>query len=416
MSVDVVVRQHVEDAGFMALLRGRRVVAPQFDLAHLGRFDSILEAHLDGLSAAGDLAWSVAVESAEELGVLATSTFTHIARGPLGHGLPQRVARQLCGDAAALRIFEETCLLAEAPYRTLPRGVEHSSTAELLGRIAVRMRSPVDGPDRAQWVRLCDELRTLGDALHVELLASAGAADRMSEVVAEIALTPAARRAAVAGAAALLGDRRASIVELEAISASGPGLGAREACVLLDSVDVPHARDVLKRINERAGVSRELVRACGFAGDSFYVPWLVRQMDDLELTRLAGESFSMITGLDLAWLDLDRKPPENFESGPNDDPNDPNVDMDEDDGLPWPDQEKIAAWWKANSHRFPAGQRFFMGQPPSMAHCLEVLKSGYQRQRMAAAIWRCILQPGTPLFPTDAPAWRQKRWLAQMTA
>jgi uncharacterized protein (TIGR02270 family) len=138
-------------------------------------------------------------------------------------------------------------------------------------------------------------------------------------------------------------------------------------------------------------------------------------MSDPALARLAGESFSMITGLDLAYLDLDRKPPEDFESGPNDNPDDDNVDMDSDDGLPWPDPEKIAAWWKANQHRFPAGQRFFMGQPPSMAHCLDVLKTGYQRQRMAAAIWRCILQPGTPLFPTDAPAWRQKRWLAQMS-
>ena len=184
----------------------------------------------------------------------------------------------------------------------------------------------------------------------------------------------------------------------------------------LVAATLERGRELLDVISRRAEPGRILVRGSGGLGDPFYIPWLVKQMSDPKLARLAGESFSMITGLDLAYLDLDRKPPEDFESGPNDDPNDPNVDMDEDEGLPWPDQEEVAAWWKVNSHRFPPGQRFFMGKPPSMEHCLHVLKEGYQRQRMAAAIWRCILQPGTPLFPTDAPAWRQKRWLAQMTA
>ena len=60
--------------------------------------------------------------------------------------------------------------------------------------------------------------------------------------------------------------------------------------------------------------------------------------------------------------------------------------------------------------------RYFIGQTPSHAHCLAVLKTGRQRQRAAAAEYLCLLQPGTPLFPTHAPAWRQQRWLDAMNA
>ncbi len=99
-----------------------------------------------------------------------------------------------------------------------------------------------------------------------------------------------------------------------------------------------------------------------------------------------------------AWLDLERLPPPRLELGPDDDPNAPNVDMDEDDGLPWPDPVKVHAWWNANSHRFQPGMRYFMGQPLNRDHCLRVLKEGFQRQRIAAALHLSLLDPGTPLF------------------
>ena len=138
-------------------------------------------------------------------------------------------------------------------------------------------------------------------------------------------------------------------------------------------------------------------------------------MSNQRTSRLAGEAFSLITGTDLALLDLERKPPENIETGPNDDPDDPNVEMDPDDGLPWPDQAKVQAWWDKNSHRFQPGTRYFMGAPVTREHCIDVLKNGYQRQRILAAHYLCLLDPGTPLFNTSAPAWRQQKLLAQMS-
>jgi uncharacterized protein (TIGR02270 family) len=89
--------------------------------------------------------------------------------------------------------------------------------------------------------------------------------------------------------------------------------------------------------------------------------------------------------------------------------------MDPDDGLPWPDVTRIRKWWKANGSRFAAGTRNFMGAPVTREHCIQVLKTGYQRQRILAAHYLCLLTPGTPLFNTSAPARRQQALLANMS-
>ena len=171
---------------------------------------------------------------------------------------------------------------------------------------------------------------------------------------------------------------------------------------------------MLQKLASDPAQVRLLIEGSGIVGDPAYVPWLVKHMTDDKKARVAGEAFTLITGADLALLDLERKPPEEFESGPNDDPNDTNVAMEDDDGLPWPDAEKIDAWWASNGSRFQNGVRYFMGAPVTREHCIDVLKNGYQRQRILAAHYLCLLEPGTPLFNTSAPAWRQQRWLAKM--
>jgi uncharacterized protein (TIGR02270 family) len=155
-----------------------------------------------------------------------------------------------------------------------------------------------------------------------------------------------------------------------------------------------------------------LIRGAGLVGDPAYTPWLISLMPDDSCARIAGEAFSLITGVDLAQLDLERKPPATSESWPNDEPNDANVGMDEDDGLPWPDAERVQGWWAANEQRFQPGVRHFMGESLNLERCLQVLRTGYQRQRIAAAIYLSLLNPGTSLFEWRAPAHRQKQLLA----
>ena len=175
------------------------------------------------------------------------------------------------------------------------------------------------------------------------------------------------------------------------------------------------AHGVLQQITHTLKDARRVINGSGIAGDAAYVPWLIEQMADPARARLAGEAFSTISGMQLGQAALDQPAPENFEFGPNDDPDDPNVDMDRDDGLSWPHVDRIKKWWAVNASRFQPGTRYFMGAPVTRAHCIDVLKNGYQRQRILAAHYLCLLNPGTPLFNTSAPAWRQQRLLAQMT-
>jgi uncharacterized protein (TIGR02270 family) len=220
-----------------------------------------------------------------------------------------------------------------------------------------------------------------------------------------------------ARSALLLGDRTESLMALEALAVGQGGIKPPNLAALrvaLKVVSPRRAQAMLARLATDPAQIRTLIRGIAAAGDPHHVPWVIAQMDDPKASRLAGESFSTITGLDLAYLDLDRKPPENFEAGPNDDPADRDVAMDPDDGLPWPDPERAQRWWSANQARFVAGARYFMGESISPDLCVRVLKEGFQRQRIAAAEYLCLLQPGMPLFNTAAPAWRQQRLLATM--
>jgi uncharacterized protein (TIGR02270 family) len=172
--------------------------------------------------------------------------------------------------------------------------------------------------------------------------------------------------------------------------------------------------EALRRLAVDSAQLRWVIEGSGIVGDSVYVPWLIKHMTDANTARLAGEAFSLITGVDFGQSRLEGKRPEGFESGPNDDPDDPNVDTDPDDSLPWPDVTKIENWWEANRALFPKGTRYFMGAPVTREHCFDVLKNGYQRQRILAAHYLCLLEPGTPLFNTSAPARRQQRLMTAM--
>ena len=110
-------------------------------------------------------------------------------------------------------------------------------------------------------------------------------------------------------------------------------------------------------------------------------------------------------------LDLENKPPTDFQSGPTEDPKDEDVSMDPDDNLPWPNPEKVGKWWEKNKGNFATGTRYLLGKPMEVANLNEVLRIGKQRQRAAAAIELAIRQPGTPLFETRMPGFRQRQIL-----
>ena len=136
-------------------------------------------------------------------------------------------------------------------------------------------------------------------------------------------------------------------------------------------------------------------------------------MEVPEQARLAGEAFSINTGVDLDDAQLKRERPEGFASGPTDDAEDEVVAMDPNQDLSWPDLQRGRKWWDATGCRFVTKQRYLAGDAVSAEHCQRLLRDGRQGLRQAAAFELALMDPDTPLFETRAPAFRQQRQLAR---
>ena len=412
--VPIVVHQHLEDTISLRETRSVLVRAPHIRLHLLRRLDDRLAASLDGLMVAADAgrdACSSALAT-PGTGVIFAATVGAIHRRDertlgqllsITETLPELRAAVTSAygwvDAASLRGLTKQLLDSALPH--------HRD----IGLAACAMHH-VD-PGAALEAALVNPTSSTQATIVAGKL---GRSALSTHCVAGLKHKDLSHQFESARAAVLLGNRQEAVQTLKAMAAQAGPFQVRALQLVLKVLAADQANALLKPLSQDPASVRVLIRGAGVAGDPVYVPWLIKQMGELQLTRLAGEAFSMITGLDLAYLDLDRKPPEKMEFGPNDDPADADVAMDEDDSLPWPDPDKLAAWWQNHGSRFSSGARYFVGEPPSAAHCLSVLKTGFQRQRIAAAEYLCLLAPGTPLFNTAAPAWRQERLLAHMGA
>jgi uncharacterized protein (TIGR02270 family) len=423
-NVEIIVSQHAEDASHLRNSRRTLVSSPHVELNRLSRTDERLAAHIDGLKTAGaygrtvcrqllnlpnrgaifvNTVLAIEAQDRDEIGkLLAVAESNPDARSGLLSALgwvDTELIRGLAGNWYDGTSLEWHCAIL----------------------LACGFQGVDPGKNLMQFLR-SDEPRLVSCALRVaarlgriDLLSVALTHDDSNFVVPAkgcIAISSWARLIAV-----MLGNRATALdmLKLDAFALQPLSDLSFKLAILAMPIEPNYAW-----LREWAAVAntpwirRRLIRGCGLSGDIRFVPWLIEQMNDLAVSRLAGESFSFITGAHLALQDLERKPPENAPNGPSDDPADENVAMDEDEGLPWPDVARVHAWWSTQADRFPSGQRYLVGAPASEKQCLKVLNIGGQRQRAVAAVTRCLLKPGTPLFQVAAPAWRQKRWLAEL--
>jgi len=413
--VETVVAQHAEDLGMVWNSRQILARSGHVDLRRLARIDSRIAAHLDGCVVAGAdgfvhlLACLVDPTPATIFSVAAAALESNDQAGlehvlTAGEALPDTFAglASAFGWAPRDRLagVVRNLLVSESPFR------------RRLGIASCRLHGVDPG------AILVTALHDPDPSIRAEAFRTAGTiglANLLTSCIAAMDDGDSACGFWAAWSAVLFGDRQLALQMLSTIGlAPGPHrTRAFRLALQAQTLDTAHA--LLQEIASDPGEIRRAILGSGIVGDPKYVPWLIRHMSNKALARAAGEAFRLITGADLAWLDLERKPPEDFESGPNDDPNDPDVAMDPDNGLPWPDQARVDKWWTANAPRFQAGARFFLGGAVTREHCLEVLKNGYQRQRVLAAHYLCLLGPGTPLFNTSAQAQRQQQALAQMS-
>jgi len=218
-------------------------------------------------------------------------------------------------------------------------------------------------------------------------------------------------RFAAAWSATLLSVNLHSLTVLRAIAASPDPNSAKALQLTVRRMDLAAAKAWQASLSKQKVNLRLAIIAAGAIGDPDGVPWLKKQMNLSPMARVAGEAFTMITGIDLAYHDLEKRAPEGFEAGPTENPEDENVEMDTDENLPWPDPVSIQKWWSNNQSQFQKGTRYLLGKPITIEWLQEVLRIGRQRQRAAAALELAIRQPGQPLFEVRAPGFRQQALL-----
>ncbi|MFZ1987194.1 MAG: TIGR02270 family protein [Desulfatitalea sp.] len=407
-----IIEQHAEEAAFNWLLRDRAVTEPHYDLADLAHLDDRVEANLDGLRIAGEAGWGIcqaamAVGEPGEIFAAGVLAFEKM--------IPARMDTVLAAvepDAGLQRALVSA--LGWIDFEVVADAVRRLSDADLsflkcigLAAHAVHRRDP-----GTVLARLIEDPDALVRARALKAAGELGRLDLLSAVSGHLQDKEAPCRFHAARAAILLGD--ASAVGILTAWVDTPNALAQRACDLAIRKMAPsEAMQWLRKLSQHKESTGTAVGGFGALGDPAAVPLLLEMMQDPDLARAAGESFSMITGVDIAYEDLEGEPPEGFESGPTETPEDEDVALDPDEDLPWPEPDLIKAWWVKNGKDFKQGTRCLCGKPISPDHCQQILTSGYQRQRIAAALELVLLRTGLPLFAVRAPGWRQQRLLGK---
>jgi len=150
----------------------------------------------------------------------------------------------------------------------------------------------------------------------------------------------------------LLGDRDEALEFLKTLATSESPFRERALNLTLRVMDNTSAQNWLKEMSQQPDWLCYAVIGAGVAGDPVRIPWIIEHMEVPELARVAGEAFTMITGVDIAYENLEGEWPESFEAGPTENPEDEGVKMDSDEDFPWPDAQLIDKWWAKNKAMF----------------------------------------------------------------
>ncbi|PYN84240.1 MAG: hypothetical protein DMD87_28420, partial [Candidatus Rokuibacteriota bacterium] len=359
-----VIEQHADDAAFLWRLRDAATDQPHYALSHLADLEERVDANIDGLRVAQEAGLGIAWAQLEQSG--GPGELFVVAMLSLGSRDPSKIERVLQFAETVPQSRRGLFGAVGWVARDVLRGQvmawldAASSFRRLVGTIACSLHRADVGtrmerlladepPVRARTLRLVGELGRLD--LREHLGRSRDDADE-------------ACRAWATWSAGLLGDRANTIPVLQEYAVAGKGVFKWQALDLaVRLMDRENAISWLKTLGRDPRHARLLVVAVGSLGDAAAVPWLIQKMSVPALARVAGESFSMITGVDFSKSDLDGKVPEGFAAGPNDDPGDENVEMDEDENLSWPHQAKVQAWWQKEQARFTQSVRYVRGLP-----------------------------------------------------
>ncbi len=384
-----VYEQYVDDASFLWILRSIAMEQPHYKASDILELEQRIEGRLDGLMTSIDIGWKACEKALElqESGEVFTSMVIAMRSHEAGKiktavdvGLENELA--LPGLISAMGWLPDE--IANPWMERFLKGKEMNHKYLGLASCSVRRQDPGEAlvtilqrDDCLQHEKLyARALRLVGELRRQDCMPAISAA--MNDENENISFW-------ATWSAALLGHR-SSVQNLQSlVFKSGPH--QNQAIELAFRVlPIEQARKWISKLSEDESQVRAGIKATGDLGDPHAINWLISKMQDSKVAKLAGESFSYITGVDFKTHHLLVDESDSYLAISKDDANEGSVDLDEDENLPYPNAEKVAAIWRNHGQNFIVGRRYFMGHPVTPELLKETLVGGSQRQRHAAAM------------------------------
>lgn len=391
--------QFLDEASFLWEHFNAALTAPHYNPEKLAELKERLEAQLDGLRSCDEDGWEAAAERICDKPV--TGEFFTASVLAIDSAIPNRIdavqnaiikpshALEL---ASALTWFPfnktrslcDTFLESSLPLLQLAGLTAYASFRENSGK---HLDAAFDSKDL--FLRSC-ALKMIGEL---------NLTDKLSIVKAHFNDEDTLCAFSAAWSAALMGDKTA-IQALLHFTDTKFTFADEAVMVAIRKAGLQSGPSLVHELTKSPDKLRWAIIGAGALGDHSNIPWLIDMMKQTSSSRIAGEAFSTITGLDIVSLHMDTDAPEDFEETPNDNPIDERVDLDADYFLPWPDVNKISVWWNEHAADFTPNTRYLCGKPINKENLQHIVNNGYQRQRYAAAIELMMFQPGEPLAET----------------
>lgn len=407
-----IVEQHVDEAAFQWLQHADAVQDADYTLEDIVELDNYLDANLEGIYLAGEVGWQLCQDQLTEgeeylfpATVMALRSQDPDRQRQLLKAVDGESADMLIGalgwlDYTQVKPFIEHLLNHQRPfYQYL--GVATCGLHRQVPGISIRklLQSPIPLL-KVRVIQLVGELK-----YH----------DLRAELVHYLHAENQAYRFWSAWSLALLGERYQALPILEACLQRDSAY-YQPALQMAVRIATPDGQKRLIYTLAKSNALKTAIIATGIAGYTDGVGWLIKMMEQTELARLAGEAFSLITGVDLEYNDLIRDEAEAEENTAKDDDDDPFDDDDDDEvdddeqDLPMPDPVLVAHWWRQYQPHFNTGTRYLAGRVINDGNLLDILQQGLQRQRQAAALELALSEPTNAFLATTVKGSKQQRY------
>lgn len=394
--------RYVDDATFLWLLRSVAANQPHYNVEDLAELDDRIDAQLDGLMTAPDETWALCTAGLELQQPDAVFTAAVFAFRSLDIRYIQHVVEVGLDSEHTLRGL--VAAMAWLPGRLVHSWIKKFLTSKDLNHkylalavCSARREDPreyltaiLQREDCLAHPQLyCRALRLIGELKRFDLLHALRIGMKSEDKNVVFWST---------WSAILLGDKSLA-ANLQSYVLNPNSHQARAMALCFRILPLETARSWIGLLARDPANGRLVIAATAILGDPHAINWLISQMRIPALTRVAGEAFTTITGIDLQEHKLVLEElPDLDEQLPDDGAQNEDIDLSDDEYLPFPDVNKVAAVWQKYQQRYAPAQRYFMGQliNPGIGtseHLRKVFSNGQQRQRRMAAIELALMEP-----------------------